>query len=414
MELPPMYHIRRKYIDDSIPDPESVTMEKTVAADLGVRKGDRIAVTVGSRGIADLQAIVRGAVRALRELGAEPFVIPAMGSHGGGTAEGQESVIASYGITEAEVGAPVVSSMEAVELDAPELENRVFMDKHAWEADGVLLLNRVKPHTDFHGRWESGLVKMAVIGLGKHRLADEIHSFNVRGLKELIVPTARFLLETGKIKGGIGVVENAYDKIAQVEVVPAGMVIERDAEMLLAAREKMPQLPFKEIDVLIIDYMGKDISGCGIDTNIIGRTGIDGEKDAEYPKIRSIVVTDLTDASHGNALGIGLADVTTRRLFNKIDFEAAKANVVTSSFLQRGKVPVFGETDSEAVHIALRAAGCRDFQNARICRIRSTLELDELLVSPELKSEASETRSTKILPEELPLLQKDGNLTPFP
>ncbi len=414
MEFPGMYHVRQQFTDNSITDVESEVREKIAATGFSVSTGDRIAVTVGSRGIASLEALVRGAVRALKDMGANPFIIPAMGSHGGGTAEGQAEVLASYGITEQWVGAPVISSMDVVELEAPDLENRVFIDKHAWEADGVLLLNRVKPHTDFHGPHESGLVKMAVIGLGKHRLANEIHSYGIRGLKNLIEPTAGFLLGTGKIIGGIAVVENTRDKVAILEAVPAAGVIEADARLLKTAREMMPKLPVQDIDVLIVDAIGKDISGTGMDTNIIGRIRIEGEVDPEYPNIRSILVTDLTEASHGNAIGMGLADVITRRLFDKIDYEATKANIVTSSFLDRGKIPIVGDTDEDALKIALRAAGCRDFKTARICRIRSTLELADALVSSSLKSDLSASGSVELLPGELSLLNGDGAFADFP
>lgn len=400
-----------KFQDDAIEDIESAVFERVGTAGLPVNMGDRIAVTVGSRGIAGLDKIVRGAVRALRDAGASPFIVPAMGSHGGATAEGQEEVLASYGVTESGVGAPVVSSMEVVEIPAPDLENRVFMDRHAWESDGVLLLNRVKPHTDFHGTWESGLVKMAVIGLGKHKLANEIHSFGIRGLKELIVPTAECLVETGKIIGGIGVVENAYEKSAFVEVILAADIIESDARLLETARGLMPRLPASDLDLLIVDNMGKDISGTGMDTNIIGRTSIKGEPDPEKPEIRSIVVTNLTEPSHGNALGIGLADVTTRKLYNQIDFESTKANIITSSFLDRGKIPIIAETEAEAVEIALRAAGCRDTAAARICRIISTLEISEVLISSSLKSDIPER--SELLSGLLPLLNGNGGFPPF-
>lgn len=415
MTFPGMYRVRRHFEDDRIKDLESTVREGLAKAGLPISKGDSIALTVGSRGIADLELLVRSAVDALRDLGAKPFIIPAMGSHGGGSAEGQEEVLASYGITEQRVGAPVVSSMDVVEIEAPHLENKVFMDRHAWEADGVLLLNRVKPHTDFHGRTESGLVKMAVIGLGKHRLASEIHSFGIHGLKDLIEPTAQALIATGKIKGGIGVVENAHDKIAVVEVVPADAIIDIDARLLETARQKMPGLPVSDIDVLIIDVMGKDISGSGMDTNIIGRIKIAGETEPDYPNIRSIVVTDLTEASHGNAVGVGLADVITRRLFEKIDVDATNANVVTSSFLERGKIPVIAATDAQALQFALRGAGCgRDVSAARICRIRSTLDLASILVSPSLKAALDGVESVEILPREYQLVTAGGSFPPFP
>jgi len=396
-----------RFEEDAIEDIESAVFEKIGSAGLQIGKGDRIALTVGSRGIAGLDMIVRGAVRALKDAGARPFIIPAMGSHGGATAEGQEEVLASYGVTESLMGAPVISSMEVVEIPAPDLENRVFMDKHAWESDGVLLLNRVKPHTDFHGKWESGLAKMAVIGLGKHKLANEIHSFGIHGLKDLIVPTARHLIETGKIVGGIGVVENAYEKSVVVEVMPAGKIIDADARLLETARSRMPRLPAADLDLLIVDAMGKDISGTGMDTNIIGRTSIKGEADPETPNIGSIVVTDLTEASHGNALGVGLADVITQRLHDKIDFEATKANIITSSFLERGKIPIIAKTDAEAVEIALRAAGCRDPESARICRIVSTLELSEVLISSSLKPVIPDC--TQLLSGPHPLVDSSGS-----
>ena len=414
MDFPSMHHIRRQFEDDSLEDVGSAVREGIAAAELSIGRGDRIAVTVGSRGIADLELIVRSAVHGLLDLGARPFIIPAMGSHGGGTAEGQEEVLASYGVTEERVGAPVVSSMDVVEIEASHLENKVFMDKHAWEADGILLINRIKPHTDFHGRSESGLLKMAVIGLGKHRLASEIHSFGIHGLKDLIEPTARVLIETGKIKGGVGVVENAHDKIAVVEVVSADAIFDTEARLLKAAREKMPKLPVSDIDLLIIDAMGKDISGSGMDTNIIGRIKIEGETEPDYPKIRSILVTDLTEASHGNAVGIGLADVITRRLFDKIDIYATNANVVTSSFLERGKIPVIASTDAEALQIALRGAGCRDSAKARICRIRSTLDLADVLVSSPLIPDLKAVESVEVLPDEYPLLETGGSLPRFP
>jgi hypothetical protein len=383
MNLPEMYHVRQSFNAESIENVESDVIEKISSAGLEIKKGDSIAITVGSRGVAFLESLVRSTVKALTDLGARPFIVPAMGSHGGATAEGQEEVLAAYGVTRERVGAPVLSSMEVVEIPSPELENRVFMDKYAWESDGVMLLNRIKPHTDFRGRWESGLVKIAVIGLGKHALAEEIHSYGVRGLKELIAPTARRIVDTGKIIGGLGVVENAYEK---------------------------PALPVSDIDLLVIDIMGKDKSGTGIDTNIVGRLAIKGEPDFDVPNIGAIIATDLSDPSHGNGLGVGLTDVITRKLFDKLDLDATRENVVTSTFLDRGRIPVVADTDEEAIGIALRTLGLKD--SARICRIRSTLELSDLLVSSSLLAEIPE--SAEVISGPLPLLTDAGIFSSIP
>ncbi len=289
-----------------------------------------IAIAVGSRGIANIAAIVRQTVRSLRDFGLSPFITPAMGSHGGATAEGQRALLASYRITEAEMGCPIHSSMEVVELNSEGLPHSLSMDRHAFEADGIVLINRIKPHTDFHGRYESGLLKMAVIGLGKERQASAIHSFGVHGLRDLVPKAAARVLDLGKIVAGIAIVENAYDETALIEVIPANQILSREPPLLEQARKNMPRLPVEEIDVLIVDELGKNISGSGMDTNIVGRIRISGEPEPESPKIRSILVDDLTDESHGNATGLGLADVITRRFFKKIDFPVTYRNIITS------------------------------------------------------------------------------------
>ena len=409
-----MFLVRQQFADDKIDDIEAAVRSALSNGQIKVPSGARIALTVGSRGIANLERIVRAVVGSLVEMGAKPFIVPAMGSHGGATAEGQLEVLASYGITEDRVGAEICSSMETVELPGPGLANRVFMDRHAYESDGVILLNRSKPHTDFHGRWESGLAKMAVIGLGKQRLADEIHSFGIRGLKDLIAPTAEFVLRSGKILGAIGVAENAFDQTMAIEAVTADRVMETDSRLLELARANMPKLPVSEIDVLVIDVMGKDKSGTGVDTNIIGRISIRGEDEPAFPNISSIVITDLSEVSHGNAIGVGLGDVITRRLHDKIDFQSTYENSITSSFLDRCKIPLVAETDADALAVALRSAGCRTLRDSRIVRIRSTLELSEVLVSEALRSEIEGSDRAVIGSEPLPLLLPDGSLGPFP
>jgi hypothetical protein len=347
-----------------------------------LHQGERIALAVGSRGIANIAAIVKTTVDFVKAQGAEPFIIPAMGSHGGATPLGQAEILASYGITAATMGCPIRSSLETVELTPPDARARVYMDRFAYESDGVILINRVKIHTDFHGPWESGLVKLAVIGLGKHRQALEIHTSGVHGLRHLIPWTAEQILGTGRVRFGLALVENAYDETMVVRGLGAEAIMDEEPALLEIARTHMPCLPVDDIDVLLIDRMGKDISGSGIDPNIIGRNYIRDEPEPELPRIKAITVHDLTDGSHGNAVGLGLADAITRRLFDKIDLDATNQNTVTSSFLIRGKIPVIAPDDATAYAWALRSCGRMDEGQERVVRVRDTLHLADVWVSP--------------------------------
>ena len=361
-----------------------------------IRPGEQIALAVGSRGIANIATLVRTTVDFVKAQGASPFIIPAMGSHGGATAEGQAEVLASYDITAATMSCPIRTSLETVELTPPEPRNRVFMDRFAYDSDGVILINRVKLHTDFHGPHESGLVKLSVIGLGKHRQALEIHSAGVYGLRHLIPWTASQILATGKIRFGLAVVENAYDETMVVQALAAETIMAEEPKLLDIARDHMPYLPIDDVDVLIIDRMGKDISGAGIDPNIIGRNYIHGQSEPERPRIKAITVHDLTPASHGNAVGLGLADVISRRLFDKIDLDATNENTVTSSFLQRGKIPVIAPDDATAYAWALRSCGALSNRGPRVLRIRDTLHLAELYASTAVVNEVAEREDVLI------------------
>ena len=387
MTIPKVVKIRQRFRDDRIADVVGAVVEGLEGSGIELEKGTKIAVAVGSRGIANLQTVVRTVNDWVRRCGADPFVIPAMGSHGGATAEGQREVLESYGISGKTVNAPVVSSMEVVELSDRNLENRVYMDRMAHEAGGVILINRIKPHTDFHGPIESGLVKMSVIGLGNHRQAAEIHHHGIRGLKELIVPTAREVLKTGKILLGVALVENAYDETALVRVLRPENFLEEERKLLKLAKENMPSLPVDGLDVLVIDRFGKDISGAGLDTNIIGRLYIRGEKEPERPNITRIVLLDLTASSHGNALGLGLADIVTQRVIDEMDPGATYANTLTSTFLDRGKIPIVAEHDKQAVEYALST--CGPVKSAGIIRIQDTLHLSEIYVSENFLEELS-------------------------
>ena len=381
-ELPQMARFRRHLPGAAIEDvPGAVTQALDAAFTAVDVAGRRIAVGLGSRGVANYALVARCTIDWLRRAGAEPFVVPAMGSHGGATAAGQTEVLAGWGITADALGVPIRSSMEAVELGvAGDPPVRVFMDRHAHAADGVLLINRVKPHTDFHGAVESGLIKMAVIGLGKRVGAEAIHFHGVSGLTHLLRPAFDRVLESGKLLGGLALVEDGREQTAVIGAARAVDIPAAEAEWLAVARRNLPTLPLDEIDVLIVDRMGKEISGTGLDTNVIGRIGIAGVPEPEAPRVGRIVVLGLTPASHGNAVGMGLADVITRRLQRQIDPAATNANVLTSTFLERGRMPLVAPTDAAALTWALRTCGKTPDQ-AVVVRIASTLALESLRLS---------------------------------
>ncbi len=396
--------------------PQCIAIEETVHREIGemplrLKPGARIALAVGSRGIANIARIVKAAAASLREAGASPFIVPAMGSHGGATAEGQARVLAGYGIAGDTAGVPVVSSMEVVELPGGGLDNKVFMDRAAHEADGVALINRIKPHTDFHGRCESGLVKMAVIGLGKHAAALELHSFGAAGLRDRIPQTYTAIAETGKILFGLAVVENAYDETAHIEAIPGQRILEREPALLDLARGNMPGLPAEDIDVLIVDSIGKEISGVGMDTTIIGRIRISGQEEPASPRITSIAVSELTSHSYGNAIGIGLADVITRKLYDAIDFEAMYINARASRFLERVKVPLVADSDADAFTLALGACGRVTPGAERIVRIRDTLHLGEVQVSKEIYDEIK--NDVELVKQAKEIFDEKGSLIKF-
>src|SRR5688572_7966923 len=293
--------IRQRFDRTHLSDAGSALRAQLASLDGRVSAGARIAIAVGSRGIDNLPLLVKTLVDYVIARGARPFVVPAMGSHGGATAEGQTEILCSYGISEQAIGAPIRASMEVVELARGDLAFPVFMDRQVYESDGAILINRIKPHTDFHGRYESGLMKMALIGLGKLEGARAIHDFGVYGLRELIGPGATRVLSTGKILAGIGLVENAFHQTMHVEVLKADAIAREEPRLLELAKRHMPRLPVDAVDLLVVDRMGKDISGVGIDPNITGRIGVGRERDAASPAVTAMMVCDLTPQTRGNA-----------------------------------------------------------------------------------------------------------------
>jgi hypothetical protein len=378
------YHLRKikqNFERNSLTDIKGEVRRELLKLSPLIKPGSSIAVAIGSRGIRNIELIAVEVTRFIREIGANPFFIPAMGSHGGATAKGQEKILSGFGITEKTAGAPVRSSMEVIELPQGDSPVPVFIDKNAYNADGVILINRIKPHTDFTSKYESGLLKMTAIGLGKEKGASAIHSYGVFGLTNLIPLVAEKIIATGKILGGMAVVENAYDETMMLKALKSNEFFEQEPFLLDIARKNMPSFPVDDIDVLIIDQMGKEISGVGIDPNIIGRIKIIGLKEPDRPRIKAIIVSDLTEMSYGNAVGIGLADVITRKLFDKINFSSTYSNASTSSFLERAKLPIVASDDREAFRLALRSCGYLKAGEEKIIRIKDTLHLDELLIS---------------------------------
>jgi hypothetical protein len=397
MEFPKIVKMRRKFPRPLVEDIEATLREQLEREEISstIKPGMSVALTAGSRGIAEIDTILRVLVTILKEMDAEPFIVPAMGSHGGATAEGQVEILESLGITEESCGAPIRSSMEIVEIGDTDRGVPVYMDKIASEADGVVLVNRIKAHTDFRSSIESGLVKIASIGLGKHEQALALHGYGVEGIRDFMVEVGEKVLESGHILFGVGTVENAYDEPAIIEAIPPEQIVEREAELLAEYMELMPDLPVSEIDV-------------------IGRFRILGIDEPERPDVKYLIVGDISKESHGNALGIGLADLTTQRLADQVDRAAMNANVITSTFVERAKVPMTLENDQEAIDTAVRCNWGVPPSETRFVRISNTLHLEYLYVSENLVEEVLQSGEAEVVgdPEDL-VFDGDGYLEGF-
>jgi hypothetical protein len=367
----------------------------------GIRGRKRIAIAVGSRGISNLVMLVKKLVEYLKGVGIEPIIVPAMGSHGCATAEGQEAVLNKLGVSLETVGAEIVSSVDVISLGEVWMEGgefAVYVDKVSWErTDGVILINRIKPHTDFTGRYESGLVKMATVGLGNHKGAQQVHSLGTAGLKKLMPCLAEVVLGDSKVVGGFATVENAYSQTCGLYWLDRDEILDKEPAVLEQAKALMPKLPVDEIDVLIVKRMGKEISGVGMDPKIIGRLMIWGEEEPASPRIELIGVCDITDESCGNALGVGLADFITRRLFERIDFRAIKENVLTSAFYQRGKVPLVLEDEREVLEVCLRHFERRGEKDAKVIVIKDTLNISDMYVSESVLSQLKDRDDIEVV-----------------
>jgi hypothetical protein len=400
MTLPRMYRIRQK-----LDPPVVADVAAAVRAEIGrlnlpgrLKPGGRVAVTGGSRGVVNIAAILRATCDSLKDLGANPFIVPAMGSHGGATAEGQLQVLARYGVTPERMGVPILSSMQTVEIGRMSWGLPVLVDRHAYEADHIVLVNRVKPHTNFRCHVESGLMKMLVIGLGKHEGALLAHRAAVDiGLDRMVPEVGRFSLSRLPVLFGLGSVENARHQTARVQAMLAEELEQVEAQMLQEAWRLLGRIPFEFLHLLVVDEMGKDISGTGMDPNVIGRMYFFPNEEPKSPRYIRILVRDLTARTAGNAVGMGLADFGTRRLADKVNFHYTYTNALTGLSPMRSKMPIIFESDREAIQGALKTIGLTQPPDAKVARIRNTLALEYLQVSEALLPEIGERSDLEVL-----------------
>ena len=400
--LPEMIKIDQVFDNNHIADIEKHTLAECEKYKHIFKPGEKIAIAAGSRGITNIITILKTIISFLKDNGNEVIIFPAMGSHGGATAEGQREVLEGYGITEETMGVPILSSMEVVELDSTGLENRVFVDKNAYECDGIIVVNRIKAHTDHTAETESGLLKMCTIGIGKQAQAREIHNYGNYGLKKLRVPSALRIIKEAKVKLGFALVENAYHQTSVLKALEPDNFLKEEIELLKLSNNLMARLPIEEIDILCIDEMGKNISGVGMDPNVIGEIGIRIEPPKNDTKIEIIIVDDITKESHGNAIGIGLADMISQKLYDKIDMKATYENIITSSYLERGKIPMIFPTLDDCLETAM---GIRNWNNEtiRLIRIKNTMELSEIYVSKAVYNSI----------KDVPSIKKAGDFVPW-
>ena len=412
VKIPKMMWVRQKFEEDSIKDPPGYLKTKLEKKNCGkLVKGKRIAVTVGSRGIPGNAELVRTICDFLKKWGASPFIVPAMGSHGSGCVQGNLEVLQGYGITEETMEVPILAAMEVVQIGAIDdgVQTPVYCDKYAAEADGIVVYNKVKPHTDFKGEHESGLLKMIAIGLAKHTGCSWFHKQGFDTFAERIPKVAEVFLKKMPLVLGVGVVQNAYDKISDMEVFLGEELIEGDKKLLSIAKRRFPRFKFDKIDLLIIDRIGKNISGEGADPNVTGRGFMPYFQDDFHT--RRMMIRGLSDQSHHNACGLGLADITTRKCLNSVDWEGTWINLTTNTMIEGGKIPMYQNNDYDAIRLAIRTCTKIAYDQARVVRIKDTLSLNEFEVSENMKNELEGREGIEIVSEPYELkFNAEGNL----
>ncbi len=384
MSYPAMYAIRQSFPREREADVRAAVSReiRRLSPGLQIKPGARVGISVGSRGISNLAAIVESLVKALRQMEAKPFIFPAMGSHGGGTAEGQADILRRYGITAETMGCPVLSSMDAVQIGQSPEGIPVFLDRNASQADHTVVLNRIKAHTEFKGEIESGIMKMLLIGMGKHEGAKAYHrAFLDYGFDGIVESLARIVIEKAKVLFALAIVENGYEDTALIRGLLPQEIVSSERALLRKAKELMARLPFDDIDILIVDEMGKNISGAGMDTNVIGRFSHPAAGGPVKPVIKRVYVRDLTPQSLGNACGIGMADFVHRALVDKMNAHVTSMNCVTAASPEKARIPIVCESDREALDLCLATIGLTPPEEVRMVRIRNTLHLREMDIS---------------------------------
>jgi len=392
-------------LDDVAAATEAELVDFTPLDDL--EPGAEVGITAGSRGIHDMPTILRATVETLQTRMFEPFIFPGMGSHGGATAEGQRAMLEALDITEETMGCEIRSSMAVDPVSTTTDGRTVYASSDALAADAVLLVNRIKPHTDFAGDIESGLCKMAVVGLGKQRGAETMHkSALAQSYEDAITERAGILFEETPVIGGVAMIENARDRAAHVEAIAVDDILHREPELQERAKELLPMLPVDDLDVLIVDEIGKNVSGTGMDTNVVGRMRMLGEDDPETPEYRRIYVRSITEESHGNGIGVGLADVVRQAAIEGIDPTDMYVNALTGGEPSRAQLPLVAPSDELALQLLVAATGVKDLSDLRVARIRNTMDVDEALVSAPVAEELADEPNVTV--GELRPLSLDG------
>lgn len=417
-EYPQMFRVRQLRERPRVDDIPGEVRRELSRLELGqkIKPGDTVAITAGSRGIANMAIILRAAVDVLKDLGAKPFVVPAMGSHGGGTADGQRGILESYGITEPAIGCPIRATMETVIICETPEKIPVHFDRFAHEADHVLVCGRVKPHTDFVGEIESGLLKMMLIGLGKHAGAKVYHqAIQDYSFEKIVRSVAHRVLSSCRVLAGLAIVENAYDETAKLAAVAPDEFVEREKELLVLAKQWMPRLPFNRVDILIVDEIGKNISGSGMDTNVVGRKRKAGaESNGDDLIVKRIIIRGLTEESHGNATGIGMAEFCTTRARRQVDIAATRINCLTGGRPSIAMLPLDYESDRELLDVTLPIIGLTPPPEARILWIRNTLQVAEVECSARYRQEAEQRDDLQVISEPRDFeFDESGNFVPF-
>lgn len=417
VDLPRMVKVRQRFPNEKVDDVAATVVEQFRRPELRAKitPGMRIAVGCGSRGVANVAECAKTVIAELKSMGAQPFIFPAMGSHGSASAAGQVKVLDSLGISEETMGCPIQSSMEVVELGKLADGTPIWCDRHAAEADAIALICRVKAHTNFRAPIESGIVKMLVIGMGKIAGATAMHWHGFDAFKDLLPKAGRFIMEKKNFLFGVAMVENAADETALVEIVPGENVLQREPELLALSRELMPRLQFDEIDVLVVDRMGKNITGAGMDPNVVGRNARGTDWEAR-PYVKKVAVLGLTPETDGNATGVGCADVITMRLFRDFDPGKTYANVIAATLLDGAAIPMIMNTDQEAVQLAAKTVVRMQPKDTRIVHIPNTLEIIDIMVSePLLPYVQANLSMFEVVGEPEPFdFDAEGNLKPLP